>query len=162
LNLGHSPPWQHVCDIFWLLKVGSIAKKGMDKLYWFPLTASTSAMLPSATTLIESCPRCQCKTFTKNGKDNSKQRYRCKQCAYNFTMAKRQPGIDQHYVALCLKLYLEGMGFRAIERVVGVSHVSVMNWVKKYSKVLTHVVEQEKQLSAVEFDELCSYVGSKK
>ena len=67
----------------------------------------------------------------------------------------------QQYVALCLKLYLEGMGFRAIERVVSVSHVSVINWVKKYGKALTHAVEQQrKKLSAVELDELCSYVGS--
>jgi transposase-like protein len=52
------------------------------------------------------------------------------------------------------------MGFRAIERVVGVSHVSVINWVKKYGKALTHAVEQGEKLSAVELDELCSYVGS--
>jgi hypothetical protein len=53
------------------------------------------------------------------------------------------------------------MGFRAIERVVSVSHVSVINWVKKYGKALTHAVEQQrKKLSAVELDELCSYVGS--
>jgi insertion element IS1 protein InsB len=119
-------------------------------------------MFSPAPTTIESCPRCQCKTFTKNGKNNNKQRYQCKQCAYNFTIAKLRHGIDQQYVALCLKLYLEGMGFRAIERVVGVSHVSVINWVKKYGKALTHASEQGKKLSAVELDELCSYVGSKK
>ena len=45
----------------------------------------------------------------------------------DFTVAKLQRGIDQQYVQLCLKLYLEGVGFRAIERVVGVSHVSVIN-----------------------------------
>jgi len=112
-------------------------------------------MFSPAPTTIESCPRCQHKTFTKNGKNNNKQRYQCKHCAYNFTVAKLQRGIDQQYVQLCLKLYLEGMGFRAIERVVGVSHVSVINWVKKYGKA-------GKPLSAVELDELCSYVGSKK
>ncbi|MBC6409120.1 MAG: IS1 family transposase [Ekhidna sp.] len=29
---------------------------------------------------------------------------------------------------------MEGLGFRSIERTVGVSHVSVINWVKKYGK----------------------------
>jgi transposase-like protein len=71
-------------------------------------------------TTIESCPR-----------------YQCKRCTHNFTIAKLQHGIEQQYVALCLKLYLEGLGFRAIERVVGVSHVRVINWVKKYDKALT-------------------------
>ena len=119
-------------------------------------------MFSLAPTTMASCPRCQCKTFTKNGKNNNKQRYQCKHCAYNFTTAKLQHGIDQQYVALCLQLSLEGMGFRAIERVVGVSHVGVINRVKKYGKALTHTVEQGKKLSAVELGELCGYVGSKK
>lgn len=52
------------------------------------------------------------------------------------------------------------MSFRAIERVVGVSHVSVINWVKKYVTALARALEQGKQLSAVELDELYSYVDS--
>ncbi|MBO0947174.1 helix-turn-helix domain-containing protein [Fibrella forsythiae] len=31
-----------------------------------------------------------------------------------------------------LQLYIEGVSLREIERLLGVSHVSVMNWVKKY------------------------------
>ncbi len=54
------------------------------------------------------------------------------------------------------------MAFKAIEHVVGVSHVSVINWVKKYGKALSHASEREKKLSAVVLDELCSYAGSKK
>jgi len=108
------------------------------------------------------CPRCQHKTFVKNGKCRGKQRYKCKQCAYNFSIDKLKHGIEQQYVTQCLQLYLEGMGFRAIERVVGVSHVSVINWVKKYGKALKKATESGKALSAAELDELCSYVGSKK
>ena len=54
------------------------------------------------------------------------------------------------------------MAFKAIEHVVGVSHVSVINWVKKYGKALSHAAEQGEKLSAVALDELCIYVGSKK
>jgi transposase-like protein len=54
------------------------------------------------------------------------------------------------------------MDFKAIERVVSVSHVSAINWVKKYGKALSHASEREKKLSAVALDELCSYAGSKK
>ncbi|MEO0552336.1 MAG: helix-turn-helix domain-containing protein [Bacteroidota bacterium] len=32
-----------------------------------------------------------------------------------------------------LQLHLEGISYREIERLLGVSHVSVMNWVKKYN-----------------------------
>nr|WP_262907622.1 hypothetical protein [Hymenobacter sp. BT770] len=31
-----------------------------------------------------------------------------------------------------MQLYIEGVSYREIERLLGVSHVSVMNWVKKY------------------------------
>ncbi len=88
---------------------------------------STSAIFSPAPTTIASCLHCQCKTFTKNGNNNNKQRYECKQCAYNFNIAKLQHGIDQQYVGLCLKLYLKDMDFKAIERVVSVSHVSAIN-----------------------------------
>ena len=54
---------------------------------------------------------------------NNKQQYKCKQCAYNFSIGKLKHGIDQQYVKQCLQLDLEGMGFSAIERVAGVSHV---------------------------------------
>ena len=50
---------------------------------------------------------------------------------------------------------------RAIERVVGVSHVSVINWVKQYGKAFKKVTESGNNIAAVELDKLCSYVGSK-
>jgi transposase len=40
--------------------------------------------------------------------------------------------IDPYYVIKALQLYIEGVSLREIERLIGVSHVSVMNWVKKY------------------------------
>ena len=41
--------------------------------------------------------------------------------------------IDDYYVNKSLQLYLEGLTYREIERILGVSHVSIMNWVKKYN-----------------------------
>jgi transposase-like protein len=35
-------------------------------------------------------------------------------------------------VIKALQIYIEGVSLREIERLIGVSHVSVMNWVKKY------------------------------
>ncbi|MBK8444017.1 MAG: helix-turn-helix domain-containing protein [Sphingobacteriales bacterium] len=47
-------------------------------------------------------------------------------------MDKIGKSIDPYYVVKALQLYIEGVPFREIERILGVSHVSVMNWVKKY------------------------------
>lgn len=80
----------------------------------------------------KSCPKCGASNTIKSGVVNDKQRYKCKACNYFFTVNKIGKKIDQYYVTKALQLYLEGLTYREIERIIGVSHVSVMNWVKKY------------------------------
>ena len=36
----------------------------------------------------------------------------------------------------CISMYLNGMGFRAIERVKGVHHTTIISWVKRLGKSL--------------------------
>ena len=97
------------------------------------------------------CPKCQSQELIKSGVIKKRQRFRCKKCAYSFTVLKEGKKIDPYYVIKALQLYIEGVTFREIERILGISHVSVMNWVKKYNikapenyayrptyKVLTH------------------------
>ena len=78
------------------------------------------------------CPKCAAAGTVRNGIINNRQRFKCKQCQYNFTVEKLGKGISSYYVVKALQLHIEGVGFREIERLLGVSHVSVMNWVKKY------------------------------
>ena len=79
------------------------------------------------------CPKCQGNHIIKSGVINSKQRYLCKKCNYFFTVNKIGKKIDDYYVTKALQLYLEGLSFREIERIIGVSHVTVANWVKSYN-----------------------------
>lgn len=79
------------------------------------------------------CPQCQSDKIIKSGILNDRQRYKCKDCNYNFTVNKLGKQIDKYYVTKALQLYLEGLTYREIERIIGVSHVSVMNWVRKYN-----------------------------
>jgi transposase-like protein len=76
------------------------------------------------------CKRCGGNQSHKNGMMNGKQRYRCKSCGFNFTTGFRGKPIELRQQAL--KLYLEGLGFRAIGRILGVSNVTVLNWVRAY------------------------------
>ncbi|WKN43032.1 IS1/IS1595 family N-terminal zinc-binding domain-containing protein [Tunicatimonas pelagia] len=78
------------------------------------------------------CPRCQSTSVVKSGIVNDRQRFKCKRCKYSFTVNKLGKQIDSYYVIKALQLYLEGISYREIERLLGVSHVSVMNWVRKY------------------------------
>ena len=82
---------------------------------------------------ILSCPKCQENEIIKSGVINSKQRYLCKKCKYFFTVAKMGKKIDDYYVTKALQLYLEGLSYREIERIIGVSHVTISNWVKSFN-----------------------------
>ncbi len=78
------------------------------------------------------CPNCGHDQATKSGVVKGRQRYRCKACAYNYTVARKGKKIDNYFVTKALQLYLEGLSYREIERILGVSHVSVINWVKQH------------------------------
>ena len=58
--------------------------------------------------------------------------------------------------------YLEGVGLRATERLVGVSHNSVMNWVLEEVEGKALAAAQPEEVEWVEADELWTYVGQKK
>jgi len=78
------------------------------------------------------CPRCNSQNAVKSGIVGKRQRFKCKNCQYNYTVSKLGKAIDNYYVVKALQLYIEGVSYREIERLLGISHVSVMNWVKKY------------------------------
>ncbi|PQJ19284.1 transposase [Nonlabens tegetincola] len=82
--------------------------------------------------VVKICPNCSSQNQIKSGVIKGRQRYKCKDCNYNFTVEKMGKKIDDYYVNKALQLYLEGLTYREIERILGISHVSVMNWVKKY------------------------------
>jgi transposase-like protein len=79
------------------------------------------------------CPKCKQENINKSGVVKGRQRYHCKECCYNFTVMKEGKNIDPYYVIKALQLYIEGVSYREIERILGISHVSVINWVKKYN-----------------------------
>lgn len=81
---------------------------------------------------LSECARCQSDELIKSGVVGGRQRYKCKSCGYHFSVGKVGKKIDDYFVLKALQLYLEGVSYREIERLLGVSHVSVMNWVKQY------------------------------
>jgi transposase len=59
-------------------------------------------------------------------------------------------------------MYVNGMGFRAIERVKGVHHTTIINWVKQVRKLLPSAYDPGTIPEVGELDELQTFVGSKK
>lgn len=65
--------------------------------------------------------------------------------------------VKQH----CLNLYVNGLGFRAIERVTDVHHTTVIHWVKQLGTQLDDAPEAPEIPQVGELDELETFVGSK-
>ncbi|KGN76969.1 insertion element iso-iS1d protein insA [Porphyromonadaceae bacterium COT-184 OH4590] len=62
---------------------------------------------------------------------------------------------------LALQLYLEGLGFRAIGRVLNISYVTVFQWVKKWGEQ-AELPKSEEPVGIVELDEIHTCVQHKK
>ena len=107
------------------------------------------------------CPKCKSGNKVKNVIVRGLQRYRCKDCGNNFTVEKKSTSVSDSTKRFGLMMYLEGLGFNSIGRLLGVSHVAVLKWVKKYGKQLNKITNTQ-PVRVIEMDELHSYIGSKK
>ena len=107
------------------------------------------------------CPRCGSSRYIKDGQSNGRQRYECKQCQYHYTVTRRSNERPAETRQLALDMYLEGLGFRAIGRLLNVSNTAVLGWVKKYGKSVELPVPDE-PLEVAELDEMHTFVGQKK
>ena len=107
------------------------------------------------------CPKCAGTELVKNGIIGQRQRFRCKPCRYNFTVSKIGNSVRTYYVIKALQLYLEGVGLREIERLLGVSHVSVMKWVKKYGITAPHNNEYYPTYKVLNHSELTEFMSKR-
>lgn len=109
------------------------------------------------------CPECQSTHIRKNGIKRGKQNHICVNCGRQFIDDyDPQLGYSDDIRKECLKLYTNGLGFRAIERVKGVHHTTVITWVKASGERLPDADAPESVPEVGELDELETFVGSKK
>ncbi len=105
------------------------------------------------------CPHCQSDQIRKYGKTKGKQRYHCQACGRYFQSSYEPLGYSPNVKRVCLRMYLNGMGFRGIERTTGIHHTTIMNWVSEAGKELPE--DEEDKPSVAELDELETYVSQK-
>ena len=75
------------------------------------------------------CSKCQSEKVVKNGHiHNGKQRYKCKQCGYQFVEDPQNKPVSDEQRELIDKLLLEKVSLAGIVRVVGVSE----RWLQYY------------------------------
>jgi transposase-like protein len=105
------------------------------------------------------CPHCASDKTVKNGHRNGKQNYLCRDCRRQCRDNPHQ-SYTQEVKALCVTMSLNGMGFRAIERVTGINHNSVINWVRQAAAAIPD--ENYEIPETAQLDELETFVGQKK
>ena len=68
------------------------------------------------------CPKCNNTKYCKAGFAKNRQCYLCKDCNYRYTVSKRSNEKSDETKRLAFEMYLEGLGFRAIGRVLKISY----------------------------------------
>ena len=108
------------------------------------------------------CQHCESEAVVKNGSSrHGRQRWLCRGCGRT-SGEKDHRRVEPAKRASALAHYLEGVGLRATERLVGVSHNAVMNWVLEEVEGKALAAAKPEEVEWVEADELWTYVGQKK
>lgn len=108
------------------------------------------------------CPKCNSDKIRKNGNRREKQNYQCKNCGRQFIEDYSEVGYSKKVKEDCLTMYVNGNGFRAIERITKVNHNTVIRWVKKAGSELEKKNPTYKIPIVSQLDELQTFVGKKK
>ena len=106
------------------------------------------------------CKRCGVADHVLNGKVRGLQRYLCQSCGCNFTMTPPR-GKPPAMKALATLLYAMGnVSFCSIARLLGVSDVAVLNWVRDEARTLPEP-STKADVVVVTLDEMWHFVKKK-
>lgn len=99
------------------------------------------------------------------------QRYLCKLCQRKYTPAPHPIGYAAEVRQQAIQLYVDGINFRRIGRVLRVSHQTVANWVAAHARTLPETPpppppaaagSSPPTIAVGELDELYTFEGAKK
>jgi transposase-like protein len=94
------------------------------------------------------CPKCKSENYLKAGFVQTRQRYRCKECNYLYSVVKKSTARTNDIKRLAIELYLEGIGINSLARLFQVSHVTVQQWMRKHEHLV--LLKSEKPISIIE------------
>ena len=119
--------------------------------------------------IMELCKYCGSSAFSKNGFARGKQRYLCKACDRSQTVGDRREKYSELIKSTAKILYLEGCGFRRIERVlhqiysIKIHYQLIIHWIKRLATKVESAIPVQKstKIPVLEMDELYTYVQKK-
>lgn len=113
---------------------------------------------------MQACPKCTSTHYqVRDGFTSAgSQRYRCRTCGYRYTPTPKPAGYTPDVRTQALKMYVDGLNFRRIGRLLGVHHQTVINWVNATAERTPDTIPRPSEAETVELDELYTFVGQKK
>ncbi|HBN06050.1 MAG TPA: hypothetical protein DD434_09750 [Bacteroidales bacterium] len=100
------------------------------------------------------CPKCNSNNKTKAGFVGRKQRFKCKECGCFFSVKFKSTALSHLYKRKALHLYIEGFSFREIGRILEVSNVSIMKWIKSYGEEIKKLNKEAKTLYEININQI--------
>ncbi len=107
------------------------------------------------------CKKCGGKEHNKNGFVKGHQRYKCKNCGYQF-VPTLQKGFDEQTKLIACLLYISGLSLRTIARLLHTSATSVLSWVRKFALENYEKPQPNSEAVIVQLDEMWHFLHLKK
>ena len=113
---------------------------------------------------MEYCKGCGSKELVKNGiSAEGSQKYKCKTCGSTYRSGDRRLKYSMEKRLRVLKMYIEGIGIRSIERVEEIPASLVLYWIRHCGELIRkevhrkHIPGKIEEVEILEIDELFTY-----
>ena len=117
---------------------------------------------------MEYCKGCGCKDLVKNGiSPEGAQKYKCKSCNSTYRSVDRRLKYSMEGRIRVLKMYLEGVGIRSIERLENIPASLIVYWIKHFGELISKEIRKKsipsklEDIEILEIDELFTYYQKK-
>ena len=109
------------------------------------------------------CKNCKSEKVVKSGKVRGKQRYKCKECSYNFVIGdERTSEKIAALKALCVLFYSLGKGsYNMLGKLFNRNRSLIYRWIRE-AGINTDEPAIDGEITQIEFDEMWHFIQSKK
>ena len=109
------------------------------------------------------CKKCQSRVYTKSGFVKDEQRYKCMLCGCQFVPTRDGKGMSEGKKAFALCLYIHGLSFRAIGKILDIDHAAIYRFIRNHAEQIYEKPQPcEDPIVMLELDEIWHYIHSKK
>ena len=109
------------------------------------------------------CKNCKSEKVVKSGKVRGKQRFKCKECGYNFVIGDERTNEKiEAMKALCVLFYSLGKGsYNMLGKLFNRNRSLIYRWIKE-AGLNTEEPIIDNEITQIEFDEMWHFIQSKK